>query len=60
MEQLKQLSLFPKIGFYEAMDHYQRREECKADIRDGYMTKFDKPVGMRWDVWYDHILEEKK
>ena len=50
---MHQQSLFPPVHFSEAEEFMFFLDECKMDIRAGYMTILDKPVGMKWNVWYD-------
>jgi hypothetical protein len=50
---MSQLSLFPPVHFREAEEFMFFLDECELDIRAGYITLLDKPVGMKWEVWYD-------
>jgi hypothetical protein len=50
---MHQLSLFPPVHFSEAEEFMFFLDNCKMDVRAGYITILDKPVGMKWEVWYD-------
>jgi hypothetical protein len=57
---MEQLTLFGEVGFNENMDFIQMLDECRSDLVCRCIGKFDKPVGLSWDIWYTQVLESAK